>query len=100
MLIPLGTALVFVWSVIATFSTAQTVQLPKIISGPPRVVDGDTIRIGEVSIRLEGIDAPETDQICLDAHGQQWTCGVTARDRLRDHISGREIQCARKGYDR
>ncbi len=29
-----------------------------------RVIDGDTIRIGSVRIRLWGIDAPERDQTC------------------------------------
>lgn len=31
------------------------------VSGICRVVDGDTIRIGDVSLRLAGIDAPELD---------------------------------------
>ena len=29
------------------------------ISGVARIVDGDTLAIGETKIRLEGIDAPE-----------------------------------------
>lgn len=33
------------------------------ISGVPRVVDGDTLVVNDIKIRLEGIDAPETDQI-------------------------------------
>jgi len=48
----------------------------------PRIVDGDTVEIGGVKIRLEGIDAPETDQLCLNAKGQRWTCGIDARDQL------------------
>ncbi|MCX7643959.1 MAG: thermonuclease family protein [Rhodobacteraceae bacterium] len=32
-----------------------------LIQGPFRVIDGDTIVIGEVNIRLAGIDAPELD---------------------------------------
>src|SRR5207245_752438 len=32
------------------------------IVGVPRIIDGDTIQINSVRIRLEGIDAPETDQ--------------------------------------
>src|ERR1700732_4426975 len=35
--------------------------------GIPRIVDGDTVQIDSAKIRLQGIDAPETDQICLDA---------------------------------
>jgi endonuclease YncB( thermonuclease family) len=32
------------------------------ISGAARIIDGDTIAITGTKIRLEGIDAPETDQ--------------------------------------
>src|SRR5262249_6768093 len=39
------------------------------IIGGARVIDGDTIAIGSRAIRLHGIDAPETDQMCLDSHG-------------------------------
>jgi endonuclease YncB( thermonuclease family) len=69
------------------------------ISGFPRIVDGDTIALSDVKIRLEGIDAPETDQVCLDQHGTKWTCGIVARDRLAEHIGKRAIQCAPSGQD-
>jgi endonuclease YncB( thermonuclease family) len=69
------------------------------LSGVPRVVDGDTLAIGATKVRLEGIDAPETDQFCLDAKGVRWTCGIEARDRLTAHIAGREISCTRNGFD-
>jgi endonuclease YncB( thermonuclease family) len=43
-------------------------------------VDGDTVQIGSTKIRLSGIDAPETDQLCLDAKGEGWACGLASRD--------------------
>jgi hypothetical protein len=55
------------------------------ISGVPRIVDGDTVQIDATKIRLSGIDAPETDQVCLDPAGAKWACGVTARDELIKH---------------
>ena len=67
--------------------------------GVPRVVDGDTLEIGAVKVRLQGIDAPETDQICLNASGDHWTCGIDARDRLAAHIAGHEIRCVSNGTD-
>jgi endonuclease YncB( thermonuclease family) len=70
------------------------------ITGAARIVDGDTLAIGDVKIRLEGIDAPETDQVCLDAHAAKWACGVVARDRLIAHIDGRPIECSPTGTDR
>src|SRR5262249_57206946 len=66
------------------------------LAGVPRVVDGDTLSIGAMTLRLEGIDAPETDQVCLDKNRSRWTCGIEARDRLAAHIGGREIICSSK----
>jgi endonuclease YncB( thermonuclease family) len=59
------------------------------ISGVPRVIDGDTLAIGSIKVRLEGIDAPETDQVCFNAKGAHRTCGIDARDQLVGHIAGR-----------
>jgi endonuclease YncB( thermonuclease family) len=69
------------------------------VTGIPRIVDGDTLTIGTTKIRLEGIDAPETDQVCLNAHASHWSCGVDARDQLAAHIAGRKINCAPRGVD-
>jgi endonuclease YncB( thermonuclease family) len=70
-----------------------------IISGVPHIVDGDTITIGPTKIRLESIDAPESDQLCLDAQGKRWSCGIEARDRLTAHIANRSIDCTPSGLD-
>ena len=78
-----------------SFSIAQAADL----LGVPRIVDGDTLAIGATKIRLEGIDAPETDQVCLNANGVRWTCGIDARDKLAAHIAGREINCTSNGTD-
>jgi endonuclease YncB( thermonuclease family) len=40
---------------------------PTAIISKAWVIDGDTVVISGTHIRLEGIDAPETDQICTDA---------------------------------
>ena len=45
------------------------------------VKDGNTIQLADVTYRLDGIDAPELDQICIDDHADPWTCGVDARDQ-------------------
>jgi endonuclease YncB( thermonuclease family) len=68
--------------------------------GIPRIVDGDTLIINGTHIRLEGIDAPEPDQVCLDAKGARWRCGIEARDRLKALVNDREISCADEGSDR
>jgi endonuclease YncB( thermonuclease family) len=69
------------------------------ITGIPRIVDGDTVEIGQVKIRLSGIDAPETDQICLDAKGEKWACGIAARDELIRHSNGQAWECTTTGTD-
>jgi endonuclease YncB( thermonuclease family) len=33
------------------------------------VKDADTLRFGDTTFRLDGIDAPELDQTCLDEKG-------------------------------
>ncbi|SHG79192.1 Endonuclease YncB, thermonuclease family [Bradyrhizobium erythrophlei] len=79
---------------------ASATQSAEIASGIPRIVDGDTVQIGSAKIRFAGIDAPETDQVCLDAKGEKWACGVTARDELIKYSAGRSWDCDLVGSDR
>jgi endonuclease YncB( thermonuclease family) len=50
-------------------------------AGDAIVTDGDTLILGD-TYKLDGIDAPEPDQACLDEKGAIWACGIEARDRL------------------
>ena len=61
--------------------------------------DGDTLRVNDRMFRLDGIDAPEIDQTCLDDSAKVWPCGVEARDRLNAHINNRPVQCEDRGPD-
>jgi endonuclease YncB( thermonuclease family) len=45
------------------------------LEGRAEIVDGDTLRIDGRTVRLQGIDAPETRQTCTDRSGQEWPCG-------------------------
>src|SRR5947209_15052254 len=62
------------------------------IGGVPKIRDGDQIQIGSTRIRLGGIDAPSSDQLCLNPHGERWTCGVAAKEELIRHV--RNKPCA------
>jgi endonuclease YncB( thermonuclease family) len=64
------------------------------------VVDGDTIRLNGTRIRLEGIDAPEIDQICLNSKAQRWTCGIEACDQLKRYADGKRWICKGDHTDR
>ena len=55
--------------------------------------DGNSIQLGDVTYRLDGIDAPELDQVCIDDHADSWTCGIAARDELTKLIKGRVVRC-------
>jgi endonuclease YncB( thermonuclease family) len=50
--------------------------------GHASVVDGDTIEIHGTRIRLWGIDAPESDQLCRDQDSDQYRCGAKAAAAL------------------
>ena len=69
------------------------------ITGIPRLVDGDSIRIADVDIRLHGIDAPEAKQLCL-VKGDDWACGETATKALKKIIGKASIRCEWKQRDR
>src|SRR5260221_9661076 len=64
------------------------------------VRDGHTIQLGDIAYKLDGIDAPELDQTCIDDHADPWTCGIEARDQLTKLINGRAVRCDDLGLDK
>ncbi len=64
------------------------------------VKDGATLQLGGVTYRLDGADAPEFDQVCVDDHADPWTCGVEARDQLTKLIGARGVHCEDLGADK
>ena len=68
-------------------------------TGPARVIDGDTLDVGGVRIRLHGIDAPESKQSC-QAGGKRWSCGHEATRALSGRIGGRSVSCQERDRDR
>ena len=63
------------------------------------VKDGGTLQLGGVTYRLDGIDAPEFDQVCIDEHADTWTCGIEARDQLAKLVGDRQVRCGDLGPD-
>ncbi|ANW05638.1 nuclease [Bradyrhizobium icense] len=63
------------------------------------VRDGNTLQLGNVIYRLDGIDVPSIDQLCIDEHADSWTCGIEARDQLTKLIGGKQVRCDDLGAD-
>jgi len=63
------------------------------------VKDGDTLQLGDKTYRLEGIDAPELDQRCVNQFADPSACGLEARDALVKLIGGRAVSCRDLGPD-
>jgi endonuclease YncB( thermonuclease family)/dienelactone hydrolase len=59
-------------------------------------IDGNTIKIGDTTYRLWGIDAPELDQRC---YPQGWRAGIVAARALAAMIERRPVICEARGQD-
>ena len=49
------------------------------VTGEALVIDGDTLQVAAERVRLHGIDAPETNQVC-GTGPVAWPCGRMAAD--------------------
>ena len=80
----------------------------KIISGTAKVIDGDTIKIETNKIRLFGIDAPESKQLCKKtwlsisflSFNKEYPCGEISTNKLKRKINNKFIMCKIKNKDR
>lgn len=70
------------------------------ISGVAQISDGDTVVVGRSKIRLVGIDAPETDQVCVGSSGATYRCGIASRHALIEIIGSHLLTCQGQETDR
>jgi endonuclease YncB( thermonuclease family) len=64
------------------------------------VIDGDTIRQGDTTFRLWGIDAPESTQQCQRGDSVPYDCGKDASAHLRELVADQPVTCEPKTRDR
>ena len=68
------------------------------LDGQARVIDGDTLVVSGQHIRLDGIDAPETKQVCQ--RDGDWRCGLAATEALKALIGTSAVRCKGSTKDR
>ena len=62
------------------------------VTGTAKAIDGDTLDVSGVRVRLFGIDAPEAKQTC-QRDNQSWDCGADATKVLAELIDGQTLKC-------
>lgn len=70
------------------------------VKGRFEVVDGDTFRVGRETVRLFGLDAPESDQTCQTEQRVDWACGAWVTEQVQARYDGQWAVCAPLGSDR
>jgi endonuclease YncB( thermonuclease family) len=80
-------------ALIATLLAIPGAALADDLTGQASVVDGDTIEIHGTRIRLWGIDAPESTQLCRGEDSLQYRCGAKAANDLDVFIARRPVSC-------
>jgi endonuclease YncB( thermonuclease family) len=69
------------------------------LTGPAKIIDGDTIVVADELVRLHGIDAPELDQT-FRWRGEQIACGMMAFAALEALTAGVRLRCEAVERDR
>ena len=64
------------------FGSAPREQIRSAASGEVSVVDGETLRLGQHTLRLIGLDAPGRGETCLAPDGRRFDCGAAAAEAL------------------
>jgi len=99
----LALAVVLFLSLPGSTDARQSHALPRSharLIGRAEAIDGDTLLVGGIHVRLEGIDAPEIDQLCTDASAKPWHCGAEAHRVLARLIAGQSVTCEERGLDK
>src|SRR5258707_3850717 len=80
------------------FATSGAALADNLI-GQASVIDGDTLEMHGERIRLWGIDAPESAQLCRGDDSLQYRCGAKAANELDAFIALRPVDCSPVSLD-
>ncbi len=64
------------------------------------VVDGATLRLHDMVVRLQGMVAPARGRTCPDGQGGGYDCGAAASSALANLVRDRRVACRLSGLDR
>lgn len=99
-LVVIGLAVLFGGGVIAVVQLLPLVLTTTAeLQGVAQVITANRIRVGDVELRLTGIDAPVEEQTCEHA-GELYRCGEAAAAYLASLVTGQSTICRRTGIDR
>ena len=77
-----------------------TSQVVSAVAADVRVLDGETLRVGQQVLRMHALKVPERGRAaCRDAAGQALDCGVAAAAALAGLVGGRDVTCELRGVD-
>ena len=94
----IGALLILV--VVSTLYSIEFHNPLTITDSNPTILDGDTVRTSQnITIRLKRIDSPEIKQYCSLPNNEKWSCGISAREKLREYIGKSDINCSNEGVD-
>jgi endonuclease YncB( thermonuclease family) len=70
----------------------------KSITGRAYATGADTLRVAGVTVKLAGIEAPESEQRC-GSGTSRWRCSAVAETVLSRLVNGRRVGCSLAGSD-
>ncbi|WP_375464620.1 thermonuclease family protein [uncultured Methylobacterium sp.] len=86
-------------ALLAALCCAPTARAADPIAGRASVIDGNTLAVGTLRVRLYGIDAPDAGQTCFDGDERDYACGRDAARALAARLGRDPVTCERRGPD-
>ena len=82
------------------FAQFHKITLPyKSVTGLPTIIDGDSIRVKGLEMRLLGIDAPELFQLC-GTKQNKYFCGKLSKKHLLELVGDSLVTCNYRKFDK